>query len=142
MKKFCIFLLLILLLLTACSKSDTPDQLTPEKMQEISDAWFAVKKEDLGLWYGEENGMGVHRVRYYGTYNGYIALFILPEMGASVGMTEIIGDETFVDNEPYSLYVYGDGEFIYLKDAYASGLVSKEDIAQIASIHRKFEGQP
>lgn len=174
MKKFWIFVLAAVLMLTAvaCKPDDrdvivhpsvattSPTEttveptepttmdfsiLTDEQEQDISDAWYAKMGRNLGTWYGkpDESGRyGHYQVRCYGVWNDYAVLFRIPDGYIEVLYTEEIGGHTFKYNHPIDLFAYKDGEFYDLADAYELGLLSYEDIAEIAAQHRYCSGQP
>ena len=49
--------------------------------------------------------------------------------------TKMIGNEIFQYNVSFVIYVYKDGTFWFLEDAYREGLMSDEDLAKIAKKH-------
>lgn len=93
------------------------------------------------LWYDEEwyEYESVEQTKqfcafraYYGTYNGYMAV----QMGTGFGpamMTEYNVAEGYyflVDGDEH-LYMYRDGKFIGMSGAYASGLITEQDLKDI-----------
>lgn len=85
----------------------------------------------------EENGWELNETRYYGTYGDCVVLF-----GAGVQQaveTKLIAGEEFTYNRSFALEVYQGGEFTILEQAYAHGLVSKEQVSLIAEYHRLAE---
>ena len=75
--------------------------------------------------------------QYYGTYNDAIVVWIsyVPNGGEELTYEIILGDYSFwfsmiADAECF--YVYKDGVFIPIKDAYDAGLLCDEDIEKIA----------
>lgn len=164
MKKYLIILFaVVMLLLAACqspgntgSDSNTtgaalsvpvvPTPLSDAQKQEIEAAWLdwdGWNKHDLGTWHENTNKdtKDGFYVRYYGTYGDCIVLFRRPLCTMDVVSSITIADETFNYPYPFQLFAYRDGEFAELKDAYANGLVTAEDISQIADLHRYIRGE-
>lgn len=70
--------------------------------------------------------------RYYGIVNGFVVLAI--DGGYPVTTYNIAGT-TIYFKYPSSIYIYADGKFTLMRDAYAEGILSSEDIAEIARRH-------
>ena len=114
------------------------DILTDQQRQEISTAWYEKEGCDLGVWYGfpDEFGMyGKYRVRCYGIWRDYIILLHLPEQYLDYSETITIGDSVFQYRHPFDLIAYKDGEFYELEDLYEGGMLTNQDIAEIAKKH-------
>ena len=154
MKKFMSFLMAVILL-AGCQKPSvtvdsvpqttlkqtefvlSPEKLSMDKVREIETAWQVTKGYALGPWYYEGNLYGV---RYYGTFSGYDILFDSVSSFVFDAYTfETIGNEEFYHVTSFLLLTYRNGEFLSLQDAYKQGLISAENIAQLAQIHRKME---
>lgn len=73
---------------------------------------------------------------YYGTYNGCVVLSIYDLYFYYINeiWNENIGDVVFRDVRAYDLYVWRDGEFCMLKEAYAKNWVTKADVQNIAHL--------
>ncbi len=80
----------------------------------------------------------VYSARYYGFYDGYDIVFIDEGMPAFTVITdEVIAGYTFTFGNslgPDCFYAYKDGSFTTVKDAYAYGYFSRNDIAAIYEI--------
>lgn len=74
--------------------------------------------------------------RHYGSFSGYEIVFV-PGNLTSVE-TKTIGGESFTYSSSFQLYAYKDWEFYKLKDVYDQGLITQEDISQLAKIHREW----
>lgn len=93
------------------------------------------------LWYEEEwrNYENLEQTKqscafraYYGTYNGYMAV----QMGTGFGPAMITEHDVaegyyFSVNGDEHLYLYRDGKFIGMSGAYASGLITEQDLKDI-----------
>lgn len=72
---------------------------------------------------------------YYGTCRGCVILF---SGGVLPAVTEItVAGEEFTYGYIFSIWVYKDGVFLELKEAYERGWLIKENIADIAKYHRQ-----
>lgn len=143
MKKWIAFLLASVMLLAGCAASGTATEFTPEVQKEIEEAWLAENKDEIGTWYEEPNNTkpSSWRVRYLGTFEGYIIFFWQGETFAAVEETKIIANEKFPYHDPFSLYAYKDKEFLELEDAYESDCLSAEAISNIADIFESTFGK-
>ena len=115
----------------AKSELNCPALLTSEKRIAIEQAfgWDYLYTDDL--WYSKSHG----GLRYYGSDNGYDILF-------QNGMTmaeeiQAIAGQAFGHVNGFILYAHKDGELIPLKDAYNTGLVSKEAIKLAREYHNQ-----
>lgn len=75
--------------------------------------------------------------RYLCAENGYHIIFIEYDNGLK-STTQKIAGTRFRHSTYFRLYVYKDGEFIDLEEAYNKGLVSKEIIAAAAKINKEY----
>lgn len=78
--------------------------------------------------------------KYYGSYHGYE--IVIMDLYCGEDTDEIgrlqIGDYVFefsTGGQPYRFYAWKDGEFTLVKDAYAAGQLTDEDIAKLYGIH-------
>lgn len=110
-----------------------PEPLPEDIKQEIDQA-FQEKYGYKPWWYTGGKG-----VRYYGTYGDCIVLFDNDiDNILDWSETEFIADRVFFDFGAFRLLVYRNGQFSGLKDAYENGLLSEEQIAEIAVYHANF----
>jgi hypothetical protein len=75
--------------------------------------------------------------RYLCAENGYHIIFVEYDNGLK-STTQKIAGTRFRHSTYFRLYVYKDGEFIDLEEAYNKGLVSKEIIAVAAKINKEY----
>lgn len=106
-----------------------------ELEREMCDAFEEYLKEIKHNYRPDLGALKV--VEYYGSYNGYR----IAQMGfenwvvtTDVGQVDIAGYTFTFASSAYPKYflAYKDGEMLLVKDAYAQGLVSKEDIINLA----------
>ena len=72
--------------------------------------------------------------RYYGNFSGYDIVFMSYKMNAT--QTQTIAGETFYYGTYFWLYAIKDWQIEVLQVVYKEGLVTQEDIVQLALIHR------
>ena len=135
---------LICLQLCACELPQEPtepteqtgiytDVLTEEMANEIEQAWLRENKHGL-QWYLTDDGEVIpDGVRYYGTYNGYSILFVEGNLTVMGGYQ--VGDAVFRHSSSFTLLSYYDGEFLELRDVYAAGGITDEDLMLIKQKH-------
>ena len=135
MKKLFALLLALLLfasLLTACASSQAGT--FENRKQEIENA-VSDKTGATVTWV--HAGDGIYCTTYCGTYNGYDILYC-PVFFMQPGYA-VIGDELFLGRSDFRLYGYQDGTFRALAYLYRDGLISDEQITEIAETHREYE---
>ena len=135
LRRLCLLVSLILLfavLLPACSASSQPPT-------EVTDKLLAQIEKDYAA-YRYANGEnpeidGPWPIEYcYGIYNGCVAvMFSEPAFGA--GWDEVIDNTTIHYRDGSFIRVWCNGNFIRLEAALEQGLLSQEDISEIADIH-------
>lgn len=76
-------------------------------------------------------------LRYYGAYGEMFVVF--DESDMQMESREKIAEEVFWHCTSFSLYAYNNGNVIKLNEAYEQGLISAEDIAEIAKMHLQFD---
>lgn len=77
--------------------------------------------------------------RYYGTFSGYDIVF-MPTSLMWVE-TQTIGGESFTHSSSFVIYAVKDWQIYRLEDVYEQGLISQENIAQLAQIHREWKSE-
>jgi hypothetical protein len=136
----------LLLLILGCNNSPTSsnshicdftlptlDPLLEEQIiQDFLAYWFDRYGTDLLKQYGWDS---LTRLNYYGTHNDYVA-FLWGGMNTIVINIKVAGTIFFHSNEDY-IYLWKDGTFYEMVDAYLEGLLSTEDIRKIGEIHKK-----
>lgn len=129
MKKYCIWFLVVVCTCFLCSCSMKTDSLDSELELKIKEDYVAMMAD-----HGNTISVGdVYVQEYLGTYkNGAVALFISANESFLQAMVneEIAGILfTFPTSQP--LYIYYDSDFIPLKEAFDSNIVSKNDVKRI-----------
>jgi hypothetical protein len=140
-------LAVVLLLLTlGCSNSPTSsyihecdftlptlDPLVEEQIiQDFLAYWFDRYGTDLLEQYGWDS---LTRLNYYGTHNDYVA-FIVTD-GNCVVQNIMVSGSIFKLGVDWTIYLWNNGSFLCMINAYLQGLLSAEDIRKIGEIHKK-----
>jgi hypothetical protein len=118
-----------------------PAPLSEERKGEIKTA-FSKSDGMNGVfeWYEGESLIGLNplmRVRYYGEYNGCIVLY-RGDTGSDFEYITVAG-ERMEYARGSNIWVYKDGEFLSLSQAYDGGLLTELDVSIIAEYHRRFQ---
>lgn len=117
--------ILVCLLLVAMPVGVLAETAADEAMrQEMSDAWLTLYGKPIN-WDGT--------AKYYGTVADYGIFFDLTPTTAE--MTITVAGYGFQYISGFQIYVYGDGAFHLLQDAFETGLLTAEDVGQIYNIH-------
>lgn len=137
LRRLSLFVSLILLLtglLPACNASSSPQTEVTDALLKAIEKDFAKNEYANGA---DPKIDGPWRIEYcYGIYSGCVAvMFSLP--GSGVLRTVEIAGSVIHYRSSVSIYVWNDGRFFSLENAYNQGLLSKEDVAQIADLHNK-----
>ena len=124
-----ILVFVLLLLLPACASSSllTAEEVAAleEQVSDELDYQAPLQQEMKFDWFG-----------YYGTENGYHIIFYHTVYDNIANQwTRDIAGYSFDGGGNAQLVAYKKGEFIDLRDAYASGLISKKAIAKAAELH-------
>ncbi len=107
----------------------------PEDTKQEIDQAFQERYGYKPWWYTGGKG-----IRYYGIYGDCIVLFDNDiDNLLEWSETEFIADRRFFDFGAFRLLVYRDGQFCELKDAYEIGILTQENIADIAAYHDGFQ---
>jgi len=134
MKNIISFILAVCLssaVFTGCAAGDG-------RLPQLSARMEARIKED----WERENNIPCWTLRFYGKDNGYYILAIrAPIMGVGTER-DTIADEQFTHDVSTQLFVYKDGRFYYLEEAYNASYVSAKAIARAAAIHAQYEPAP
>ena len=115
------------------------EPLSKEKQVEIEKAW---EKEHDGTgvlqWcYAGEDSWLLWGDKYYGSYGNSIIIFYKKGNIGQSHTIEVAG-ETFDYYNRFEIYVYNEGVFYTIKEAYEKGILSKENIGNIAEYHKGF----
>ncbi len=132
MKKFLCFILcgVLLLGLCSCEQSIAPLTWTEETQEKIKRDYAKYRNNDSMV---DDVEIGA----YFGTYqNDAVALFITSnEYYYDSIFEENVADVHFKFYNSQPIYVYNKGSFTPLREAYESGIVSKEDVKEIHNLH-------
>ena len=134
-------LLLISLSLTACIQPENPD-LSHIEGTECPDEKILehIEKDFTDFMYKDVDPELVDHDRFqmmhcYGTYDGCVpAMFSGFVVTQAHRQVEIAGS-VIRYGDSNSIYVWKDGDFVLIEDAYAQGWLTAEQIATIADIH-------
>lgn len=83
----------------------------------------------------EDGSLNDGGTRYYGIYGECVAVF-QPTMLCWVE-TKHIADSEFTYSSSFVIWIYYDGEFCTIEDAWEQGLLSAEQVELMAEYHRK-----
>ncbi len=131
MKKWYYVLLLLLLCVTftACGTKST--RFPRAIKSEIEEAWQKEMGKELNLDYGPYG--------YYGTYDGAVAFF---SYGPTDRMWKIsVAGIDFEWGSGANLWVYKEGIFYSLEEAYELKLLTEQNIKLISEYHERFRAE-
>lgn len=83
----------------------------------------------------EDGSLNDGGVRYYGTYGDCVAVF-QPTMLCWVE-TKQVADSEFTHSSSFVIWIYHDGEFCTIEEAWEKELLTKEQVALMAEYHEK-----
>ena len=131
-KLFALILVFVLLLLLPACASSSASLRTAEEVAALEKQVAEEIREERGYPYE----MKLDLFGYYGTENGYHIIFYHSAYdNICTSWTREIAGYSFDGGGNAQFVAYRKGEFIDLRDAYASGLISKEAIAKAAELH-------
>lgn len=107
-----------------------PDIASADKMLSLKSAWLL----NMGYIPSFTQEWGE---RYYGSFGSY-EIALVPGQAAWVE-TKRIGGEEFTFSSSFTLYAYNDWKFYSLEEVYAAGYISREELAELAEIHRQWK---
>ena len=111
------------------------------RMLKIIADWDIVMPPPDGLLQQIENDFAERGDRYpvksyYGIFNDCVPImFMMPEMG--VYTIETVAGVDFHYGGSNKIRIWKDGEFFYIKEAYEQGILTKDQVAELADIHGK-----
>ena len=135
MKRILIFLMLLVLLfsLIGCRQEPKPAfETDPE-------TGMPVLSEERKAQIEAETGNELYYARYYGSYSGYD--FFYSEKHTEAITSKSIAGARFTCGGGFSLKGYKGGEFESLEHLYRNGLVTKEDVWEMAKVHQFYHPQ-
>ena len=118
---------------------DSLEPLSKEKQEEVEAAWKEKKGYDL-LWRETvlANGKVTSEDRYYGTFNGGVVIFHPIADNLTVGGSMEIGGQKIKFGKMFEIWIYKNNDFIEIKEAYESGLLSDDNVMAIVEYHNEF----
>jgi len=121
--------------LTACQPmpDSSYEPLSAEKIAEIKAAWeispINASKGRPCLW------DLTSQKRYYGTHGDCVAIFS-EGLTTAIEILDVAGVKIWNGNR-FHIYIYRDGEFAELADAYEKGWIEKKHVESIAEHHKE-----
>ena len=105
-----------------------PLMLSAEQENRIKEDWVSSWNTE---WIEKEPKVWIE---YYGTYNGCVALILSDNYNnyPTIVWEENIGEVVFHFSDGNFIRVWDKGNFIYLSSAYEQGLLTQEDLKDIA----------
>lgn len=116
---------------------DSLEPLSKEKQKEVEAAWLEYAGEPL-LWRSRVTEKVFITERYYGTYNNCVVFFMSSAVLTGTKTIEIAGHEIHF-NYRFNIWVYNDGQFYKIEEAYEKGLLDESNIARISKYHSEFQ---
>lgn len=83
----------------------------------------------------EDGNLSTGGSRYYGIYGDCVAVF-QPTMLCWVE-TKQVADSEFTHSSSFVIWIYHDGEFCTIEEAWEQGLLTKKQVALMAEYHEK-----
>ena len=118
---------------------DSLEPLSKEKQEEIEAAW-KESHDGTGIlqWrYTGEDSWFLWGDRYYGTFGDSTVIF---SPGLLTALQTIkVADQEFVYGRRFNIYVYNNGEFFDITEAYEKKLLTYDDVAELAKYHATFQ---
>ncbi|MDR3292959.1 MAG: hypothetical protein LBT20_02520 [Clostridiales bacterium] len=122
MSAIAIMLIVSIAVLSTCKPKGGNDMLSAELETKIKQDW----QEQFGTEL---------TINYYGTHNDYVVFFV-PGMETVITNVKIAGT-IFRGNNSWTIYLWKNGSFSNMIDAYQQGLLTAEDIEKIGFHHRE-----
>lgn len=113
---------------------EPPSEAVVKEINSALQEKFSITREPK--WFNGDKGKCV---RYYGTYGDCVVIFT-SDYDPMFDEERIIGagGYVFYHGRQFSIEVFHNGELIFLPDAYENGLLSEEQLAEIAVYHANF----
>ena len=110
----------------ACKKDQVA--LSDELKTKIENEWASSERDYLWKW--------DFTAKYYGTYNGCVVFFECGGLRSDAHETKEIAGKDFFWTRDFSIWVYEDGKFSTLDQAYyENGKLTDEDMEMIYACH-------
>ena len=144
MRKWSWLVVLIFALMVGCRAKTEQREFAGDLKNEVEAAWLEQKIYNVYdsyelIWVDVEDWNSLlYRPRYYGTYQDAVVVFQRCGMVGSDWEVEVAG-QTLYSKNMFMIQVYQDGAFCELDEAYELGILTLEDIKDIAEYHVWFE---
>lgn len=126
-------LFLLASLLTACASSQAGT--FENRKQEIENAVYDKTGATVTWGHAQLKGTGTYCTTYCGTYNGYDILYLDSHSASDVYAPPLeIAGVTIETSASSKMWGYKDGKIFELTDLYKDGLITDEQIAEIAEV--------
>lgn len=109
------------------------DPFWQEMVPDLLDAWYAETGTELHWDYQRNYGNNLLGIRNYGYHAGCVVFLLLTPLPDEC--TIQVAESTFWLPIGFTIEVYKDGAFCTLQEAYDSGILSVDDIQNIAILH-------
>ena len=120
------------------------EPLSKEKQEEVEKAWEIETVGNIYMrqkiyWCKNGNPDVVLSHRYYGTYNDCIVIYEMMEDFTNILRGIEVGGQKIYSWWLREVWVYYNGEFITINEAYENKLLTDDDISEIAKYNLLFE---
>lgn len=119
------------------------EPIPADVLEKMDEAWMAQRWNDgkTPISWAEKGEMFWNdgRMRHYGTFGDCIVLGNPGWSTAELSSTPRVAGGLFTVSNLIELYVYCDGQFYDLEDAYYEGLISAGDVAIASDYHKMYE---
>ncbi len=110
----------------------------PKKVEkELQEAALQKWGYEFSWAHIDEKGNLIDSPRYYGTYGDCIAVFESTWLCVLSGKQ--VADSEFSHSSSFVIWIYHDGEFCTIEEAWEQDLLTKEQVALMAEYHKKAE---
>jgi hypothetical protein len=131
--------LLCLAVFSGCEQGGSIGGLGTHEGLSAATEWRIIRDyiRDYRNKYGTPDPVRI--TKYYGTYNGCVAVMITSGPAIQASWDIIIADTLFGYADGWEITAWKAGRFYELSEAYERGLLTREDIRSIAYIHHGME---
>ncbi|MBR6426272.1 MAG: hypothetical protein IKS28_00445 [Clostridia bacterium] len=121
-----------------------PDNPSKELLEQIAGDFAAFMNKKFNYRLSAEELKGFYVERYYGEYNGAVPVKVEGLLHTTAVELYVVAGYGVWNNDGNKIWVWKDGNFYLLSDAYENGILTEEDIANIAwlSYYGKYVNLP
>ncbi len=122
-----------------------PAELSEDVWARIRNSYQYVVDGELWKFTSLQNHTEPYDFHYYGTYQGYLAIFIRTTSPYPIKQSDEEIDGILIDHRGNAdwlhgrIYLWQEDVFYQLKDAYNMGLISRDDLKTIAYYHNNYK---